>query len=219
MTEERRQLRRQQFQLAVRVRLDSIDQLINEYARDLSLGGMSLRLNTLAEIGEKIYLEFSLRDGDPEISVFAQVKWVKAHDHGCYAGVEFLDLDEQGREFIRQVLIYIDERRLHRRVQGRHSVEIKTKSIEEFAEVYADDISSGGTRLHVNRPLKVGGALTIHFKLPAGKDLIAADGIVRWCEPREFGFAVGVEFADLSAHAKRFVADVIEFGKKPPAKE
>ncbi|RMF15414.1 MAG: hypothetical protein D6761_07935, partial [Candidatus Dadabacteria bacterium] len=44
-TEERRRHRRQVARLAVRIRLNSIDELVEEYARDISLSGMSLRTN------------------------------------------------------------------------------------------------------------------------------------------------------------------------------
>lgn len=217
MSDERRQHRRQVFQLAVRVRLDSIDQLITEYARDISLGGMSLRLNTLAEVGEKIYIEFRILDSDPLISVFAQVKWVRPHERGSMVGVEFLDLDDQGKDFIRQVLVYIDERRLHQRIVDQRAVQIVTQSIQEFADVYAEDVSSGGMRLRVNMPLRVGSKLNLKFSLAEGKELIAAAATVRWCEPREFGFAVGVQFDDLGEHGTQFVADVIKYGKKKSA--
>lgn len=214
MAAERRKLRRQVFQLAVRVRLDSIDQLITEVAREISLGGMSLRLNQQVYVGEKIYLEFRLHEGDPLISVFAVVKWCQPHGQGSVAGVEFLDLDEHGRQFLEQVLIYIQERRLHLRIGGRHSVQIDNKSIEAFANAYADDISSGGMRLNVNQALKTGEVLKLRFQLQGRHELLSVQGVVRWCEPREHGFAVGLEFQQLDAKAKQFLDDVIKYGLK-----
>lgn len=214
MAIERRKLRRQFFQLAVRVRLDSIDELITEVAREISLGGMSLRLNQQVYLGEKIYLEFRLREGDPLISVFATVKWCKPYGNSSIAGVEFLDLDEQGRQFLKQVLVYIQEHRMYQRIDGKYSVQIHNKSIEHFANAYADDISSGGMRLNVNQALKPGEVLQLSFQLQNQRELLRVQGLVRWCEPRPHGFAVGLEFQQLDPKAKQFLEDVIRFGPK-----
>lgn len=208
-TEERRRHRRQVARLAVRIRLNSIDELVEEYARDISLSGMSLRTNQPIAEGERIYLEFRLLDSAPVIAVFADVRWCRSDGNVHLVGVEFVDLDDAGRNFLQEVLVYIEERRLHRRIKANRTVEIRTPSMAAFAQVYAQDISAGGMQIVVDQPLEEGHELNVRFALESGRELFEAPGIVRWCEPRDQGFAVGLEFKSLDANSKKLLTELL----------
>jgi len=201
MTKERRRHQRKSQQLVVRVRLESIEEFVDEYARDVSISGMSLKIDQPVQVGARLYVEFRLAAGKPLIAVFCEVKWVRDSNGKYVVGVEFLDLDEAGKRTLKEILTYIDERRKFKRVNTGYRIELSAKSLKEFGQAYAKDLSAGGLQIISDTELSVNDEVNLTFGIDDAED-IRVRARVCWCEPRSNGFAVGLEFSTIDVETR-----------------
>ncbi len=212
MTDERRQHPRQAMGMAVRFKVDSIDQFVDSFAEDISVGGLQLRTSRPLEKGDKLYVEFRMGEAKPVIASFVHVRWCAQDTVDIdywNVGVEFEDLDESSADFIRHALDYHEERRRYRRVPTKYRVVIRTGSLKEFAESYATDISAGGMKLKLDSRLSEDDTVVVDFRVD-DQTLFAATSHIRWCKPIGNAFEAGVEFDELDDTAHNFIHSLIK---------
>ena len=105
--EERRRTLRIRLELLVQLRFESYDAFLNEYASDLSVGGMFIRMaDPVREVGRLVYLQFLLSDGSRLIEGLARIVRVHAPDSGRTpgVGVEFVNLDPESQRLIEHLV-------------------------------------------------------------------------------------------------------------------
>ena len=106
----RRRFERVPLSLLIQYRCDTFEDFLSEYSTDISLGGMFIRTDEPREEGSLIYLQFYLRDGAKLIEGLGKVVRVnpphpEADEHYVAGmGVEFVNLDEESMELIRQIV-------------------------------------------------------------------------------------------------------------------
>lgn len=89
------------LRLLVQVRLQDVEQFMREHAMNLSVGGMFIRTEQPHPEGAHVYLQFRLDDGGTLIEGLGRVAHVNGpEDTVPGMGIEFVNLDEESREFI-----------------------------------------------------------------------------------------------------------------------
>lgn len=74
------------------------------------------------------------------------------------------------------------------------------------------DLSMGGAQVHLGVKLDAGASVRLALHVPSGPAL-AADGVVRWCEPAARGFAHGIQFTDLTAETRKQIEQLLGPGR------
>lgn len=146
--DERRTNSRVDMQTNVKVYVESIGDFIETYSNNLSAGGMMIRLEQAVEKGATITVEFRLKSEHFLIKTDAAVQWVRQTEQGHTAGIKFLGLDEQARNFIEEAV------KLHRKgrdpamgtddflapPEGGTDMDFGVEEIEEVEEIAVDEI-------------------------------------------------------------------------------
>ncbi|MBI2082116.1 MAG: PilZ domain-containing protein [Deltaproteobacteria bacterium] len=78
------------------------------YTTDISMGGLFFESDVPLKLGTKVFLSFSLHEGDPLIRATGQVVRVEKESGGASQilgmGIQYLDLPEAGRQAIVQYI-------------------------------------------------------------------------------------------------------------------
>lgn len=106
---DRRRHPRARLSLLIQFRFDTLDDFLTEYAIDISTGGMFIRTDQPHEEGSVLFLQFALRDGNRLLEGLGRVVWVNppgdpAREAGM--GIEFLNLDNESRELIEEIVAH-----------------------------------------------------------------------------------------------------------------
>lgn len=93
--------------MPIRIRIQDIDSFTEEYTADLSAGGMFVEMEDPPEPGTVVHLEFCIEMARK--SFWATGEVVRAvpeagRDRPAGAGIEFLDLEPDGRRFIEMLV-------------------------------------------------------------------------------------------------------------------
>lgn len=86
---------------------DSVDAFAEALGHDLSLTGMRIGAAVELAVGETVRLTLTMRSGHPLLETDAVVRWCRAAPYGDVdyeAGVEFLELSDDARDFLRSVV-------------------------------------------------------------------------------------------------------------------
>ncbi len=97
--ENRRRQPRTAVSLLVQLRVDSFEAFLSEYATSLSTSGMFITTESPRDVGEVVYLQFTLKDGSKLIEGLGRVVRV----NGTGMGVEFVDFDEASKALIERI--------------------------------------------------------------------------------------------------------------------
>ena len=100
--EDRRRHDRAPVAILVQFRFSTFEDFLAEYATNLSPGGMFIHTAAPREVGEVIYLQFSLKDGSRLIEGMARVARV-APPPEPGMGVAFLDLDAASKALVESI--------------------------------------------------------------------------------------------------------------------
>lgn len=89
----------------LRVSLHSLAEFLDQFALNISTGGMFIACPRPFPIGTRLRFRFDLGPEDPPFSGECEVRWVRDAGNGPKGiGVAFLDLDEAGRELVRRIV-------------------------------------------------------------------------------------------------------------------
>ena len=90
--------------IRVRVEYSSMDDFIDDYTSNISLGGMFVRSAQPLALGTRFRLRFRLPGRDKPIETYAFVRWVAdIHEAGeahCGMGIQFDELKPSDQRFI-----------------------------------------------------------------------------------------------------------------------
>jgi len=104
--DDRRAHSRAQLPLIVQFRLDNMGVFLQEHAINLSAGGMFIRTDRPHHLGDHVYLQFRLRDGQKLIEGVATVVHINPPGHEAPGmGLEFLNLDEESQIRIDEIVL------------------------------------------------------------------------------------------------------------------
>lgn len=109
------------------------------------------------------------------------------------------------------------ERRGAPRVPLQLLVQVRLQSVDEFYELYATNLSSGGMFIECEPGWQRDQMVYLQFRLPDGKSLIEGLGRVVHLHPEPTG--IGIEFVNVDDDSMRFIDSVIERrlqGVSPP---
>lgn len=103
---ERREQTRVEIQPGMlRVSLHSLAEFLDQFALNVSTGGMFITCPRPIPIGTRLRFSFDLGPEDPPFRGECEVRWVRdAGDGPKGIGVAFLDLDEAGRELVHHIV-------------------------------------------------------------------------------------------------------------------
>lgn len=101
---ERRVFPRKQLRTRVIFEDETGEGFIYFYSTDVSVGGVFFESDVPLKVGTRVFLSFSLRDGDRPLRTTGQVVRVE-HEKGAGfvvlgVGIKFLDLSEENRRVI-----------------------------------------------------------------------------------------------------------------------
>ena len=104
-SDPRRKHARTSLSMLVQYRCNSFDDFLADYSVNLSVGGIFIRTPEPKELGEMIYLQFSLRDGSKLIEGLGRVVHVNVPGKDAVAGmgVEFVSFDEESMALIESI--------------------------------------------------------------------------------------------------------------------
>lgn len=92
----------------VRIQFGSLEGFVDEYAANLSMGGMFIRTQHPQPRGTRLHFELKLSDDFELIKGHGEVMWVRQQDEGADRpagmGVRFLTIDPDSREMIFRVV-------------------------------------------------------------------------------------------------------------------
>jgi len=71
---------------------------------DISLGGLLTSFNPFDQLGEEVFLSFSLPNGASFIGISSRLVWSGIEEHKQLAGLEFQHLDPEDRNRLRSFL-------------------------------------------------------------------------------------------------------------------
>ena len=98
---DRRTSVRVPLNLLVQYRYDASDELLCEYALDISEGGIFIRTDEPGESGSMVYLQFVLKNGIRLIEGLGRVAHVSRFGSRIRGmGVQFANLDDESKETI-----------------------------------------------------------------------------------------------------------------------
>lgn len=101
MSSERRSYPRVPLRMLVQFRLHDVAEFMREHAVNLSVGGMFIATRSPWPKESLVYLQFRIADGGTLIEGLGKVVHVNPPGHKeAGMGVEFVNLDEESREFI-----------------------------------------------------------------------------------------------------------------------
>jgi len=103
---ERRRHVRVKLNQLIQYRFAAFDDFHSEYAADLSESGMFIETDEPRQLGDTISVQFALRNGTRLVECLAKVVRVEpagAQEPGM--GVEFIGLDEESLNLLREIIV------------------------------------------------------------------------------------------------------------------
>ena len=133
--------------LPIRLRIRDIESFTEEYSIDLSAGGIFVEMEDPPVIGEKVHLEFYLETVGKSIWATGEVARcnpeVGPDGAAMGAGIEFVDLGEDGRRFIQ--LVVDKYKRRHPDRQADLPAELREGLADKIRATRARQIGRGDT--------------------------------------------------------------------------
>jgi len=94
----------ERFQVRFEVRLESVDDLVKLFTRDISKGGMAIETDMDLEVGTEVGLDLIHPDGESSIALDAIVRRLFRGPGALGLGVEFIGMDDERREELAQFI-------------------------------------------------------------------------------------------------------------------
>ena len=98
--------------IRVRVEYETLEDFLDDYSSNLSLGGMFVQTGQPLAIGTRFRLRFRLPDREKAIETYAVVRWVHDDDtpsaEGRGMGIQFDDLSPKDQKSIKNWLMAAD---------------------------------------------------------------------------------------------------------------
>ena len=98
--EKRRAHARVPLNLLVQFRVTDFKTFMEDYASNISAGGMYLHSNEIRPVGSMLYFQFALSEGTSLIEGLGRV--VRAKDDGM--GIEFVGLEDKSKAIIQRIV-------------------------------------------------------------------------------------------------------------------
>jgi uncharacterized protein (TIGR02266 family) len=113
-TEDRRAIQRVPVEAEVRLRFEDVQEFVDEYAGNLSLGGMFVTSERPRPVGSALSFDFRLSNDTPIVHGRGVVVWVRERplgpDRPAGMGIRFTQVDPTGKEIIGKVVdLYIEQ--------------------------------------------------------------------------------------------------------------
>jgi uncharacterized protein (TIGR02266 family) len=216
---------------AIPVRLDDWQQYSNAYDRNLSRGGLFLRMSMPPAVGTPLDLDLALPDGTRlavRVEVVYAVTQADSVRQGSNpgVGVRFRGLTPQQREHLIALAAQARAQLAGRgptppplRTQSRaprvspridFEVDLTLESGHQFYTGFTKNISAGGLFIQTHATKPLGTELRVKFVLPGLDAPIEADAIVRWVRDIGDSPGIGVQFRKLSATQQAAIDRFIE---------
>jgi type IV pilus assembly protein PilZ len=99
--------------IRVKVEYERLDDFLDDYTANVSLGGMFVRSDVPLPIGTRFRLRFRVPGRDKPVETFGTVTWVVPEDHGGLVagmGLKFDDLAPTDRRAVERWLVEADQR-------------------------------------------------------------------------------------------------------------
>ncbi len=112
---ERRVYPRKDVNLRVRVRADSVDDFVDQFAHNISKGGLFLRSQTPYPVDTMLQFEIQLKDGSSVMRGRGKVTWSQPPPgpgekrRTCGMGVQFIGLDADSKAMVMRILEHKEE--------------------------------------------------------------------------------------------------------------
>jgi uncharacterized protein (TIGR02266 family) len=108
MTKDERRHQRVPLAMKIRFKSATISEFIEQYSRDLSKGGIFIRMKSPMPVGTLIKFDFRLQDERSLIQGVGRVVWRREDDSGDDApsgmGIKFIKLDENSRGNLERII-------------------------------------------------------------------------------------------------------------------
>jgi uncharacterized protein (TIGR02266 family) len=103
---DKRRFPRAPLQLLIQHRFNSMDEFVEKWSSDISMGGLFLRTEAPREEGAMIYLQFELTNGDKLIEGLGRVVRSQPPQEGRVAGmgIEFVSFDDESLTLIEELV-------------------------------------------------------------------------------------------------------------------
>lgn len=112
---ERRVHPRKDVSLRVRVRAENVDEFVDQFAHNISKGGLFLRSQKPYPVDTELQFEILLKDGSKVLRGKGKVTWSQPSPgpgekpRNCGMGVKFIGLDAASKELVERILEYKEE--------------------------------------------------------------------------------------------------------------
>lgn len=108
MTDTRRDLRAP-IALKIRYKSASVDEFAEQYAADISRGGVFIKTKTPLDVGTLLKFELQLADETGIVAGVGRVVWIRKledayEDHPAGMGIKFVKMDGQSRSFVEELV-------------------------------------------------------------------------------------------------------------------
>jgi len=217
----RRELLRVESKLDVEYK--SFDQFFQEYAKNISLGGIFIKTPKMLPVQTVLEIDLKLPDRAEKIALVGEVVHTidpkTAQEQGWEPGlgIHFVDFEETGKEMLAQYVREISQKHPHKLVRDRRSSEraplrlrVKFPNLQTLMEDYSKDISQGGIFIQTEHPRGLGERFILSLVHPESKQELELEGeVVRISrkEPRDPGSVsgMGIRFTNLDEKAKQAI--------------
>jgi uncharacterized protein (TIGR02266 family) len=112
---ERRVHPRKDVSLRVRVKADNVDDFVDQFAHNISKGGLFLRSQKPYPVNTELQFEIQLKDGSSVLRGKGKVTWSQPpagpgeKQRTCGMGVKFMGLDAESRALVMRILEHKEE--------------------------------------------------------------------------------------------------------------
>ena len=105
MTTERRKKYRMPLNMLVQYKVKDLDEFYNEFAGNISIGGMFIKTTQEYSLGSNIYFKFCLLDNSHIIEGLGKIVHINDADHpNPGIGIEFVNLDDSSKDIITDII-------------------------------------------------------------------------------------------------------------------
>ena len=102
---DRRVQTRAKVDIMVQIHLTDMREFMQEYASNLSTGGIFIRTKEPRPVDTMVYLQFRLKDGSRVIEGLGKVAHVNPPDHPeAGMGIEFINLDPESQKLLQKIV-------------------------------------------------------------------------------------------------------------------
>jgi len=172
--------------------------------QDISLSGVRFIAGEALQKGTELAFTLNIPDIKVPIEASGRVIWQKKFSESFFdTGIEFINLQEKGREALRGYI----ERALGRVEEHRELVRSNLSTMVNYrllSNPYVEnrcisvDISPTGLKVFMKAAIKAGERMLLSFNLPDENELINAEGEIIWSKAREEKFLeAGIEFTSI----------------------